>query len=64
MLYIYDIIAFGSDLHDIEVVENYLKKYLQTKDIGQLRYCLDIKVAKRKKCLMFERKYVRIYCQK
>ena len=59
MVYVDDIIVFGSDLARIEEVKEYMKLWFQTKYLGLLHYFLGIKVARSKQgAVLLQRKYI------
>ena len=59
VVYVEDIIVFGSDLARIEEVKEYMKLRIQTKYLGQLRYFYGIEVARSKQgAVLTQQKYI------
>lgn len=55
VIYMNDILVINNNISSIVEIKNYMKKKFYTKDLGQLRYFLDIEVAKNKQGLIFSR---------
>lgn len=59
VVYIDDIVITGSDLVGISSLKSFLQSQFQTKDLGQLKYFLDIEISKSNKGIFLsQRKYV------
>ena len=44
VLYVDDILLIGNDIHMLETVKEWLKKYFSIKDLGEVEYILGIKI--------------------
>lgn len=59
MVYVNDSVITGDDQKGIEELKQYLFKHFQTKDLCQVQYFLEIKVAESKTSVAIsQRKYV------
>ena len=59
VVYVDDIVITGSDSKDISSLKSFLQSQFHTKDLGMLRYFLDIEVMRNKhEIFLSQRKYV------
>jgi len=58
MVYVDNIIVIGNDITRIAHLEKHLSNHFPTKDLGYLKYFLDIEVAQSKGVIISQRKYV------